>query len=393
MGRCSGLELPSRRQSLATTVSTQTATDAALGLKDRVAYRALLAFTWVLFIRPQDQLRFLEPLHLAEVFGTFGIWRLIGGRLTRGVPVAKLTLELGAVLALGSLMLATAPFSIWPGGAVSVVTDLFSKVVVVYFLITEYADHAGALRRFVNVVVLSCCYVAVRAVIDYGLGHPPGRARPRRGRGRPVRQSQRHGIEPRRVPAARDHRDARPRASIVARGSGHRRAGHRCRDHFQQEPRRNTRLDRDAAVLLYPDPAGSAQRGRGRDRALPGDDSPACRHRSPSGCRASSTQRRIITGSREARKRLLREAYQAYLDHPVFGLGAGQFHNYNPSDREETWHEAHNAWLQVASELGTGGVLIFAVIVGSGFVAGVQAGSGAAASTGALQARDRKCLG
>ena len=62
-----------------------------------------------------------------------------------------------------------------------------------------------------------------------------------------------------------------------------------------------------------------------------------------------------MTGSREARKRLLREAYQAYLDHPVLGLGAGQFHNYNPSDREETWREAHNAWLQVASELGTGG--------------------------------------
>src|SRR4029079_17299863 len=79
------------------------------------------------------------------------------------------------------------------------------------------------------------------------------------------------------------------------------------------------------------------------------------------------------TGSREARKRLLHEAWQAYLEYPVFGLGAGQFHNYNPSDREETWHEAHNAWLQVASELGTGGVLIFAVIVGSGFIAGLQA--------------------
>jgi O-antigen ligase len=80
-----------------------------------------------------------------------------------------------------------------------------------------------------------------------------------------------------------------------------------------------------------------------------------------------------VTGSREARKRLLGEAYQAYLDHPVLGLGAGQFHNYNPSNREEVWREAHNAWLQVASELGTGGLVIFAVIVGSGFVAGVQA--------------------
>jgi O-antigen ligase len=81
------------------------------------------------------------------------------------------------------------------------------------------------------------------------------------------------------------------------------------------------------------------------------------------------------TGSREARKRLLGEAYQAYLDHPVVGLGAGQFHNYNPSTREEVWREAHNAWLQVASELGTGGLLVFAMIVGSGFAAGLQATS------------------
>jgi O-antigen ligase len=70
---------------------------------------------------------------------------------------------------------------------------------------------------------------------------------------------------------------------------------------------------------------------------------------------------------------LLREAYHAYLEHPVLGLGAGQFHNYNPTNREETWREAHNAWLQVASELGTGGLIVFAIIVGSGFAAGLQA--------------------
>ena len=35
--------------------------------KDLIAYRALLAFTFVLFTRPQDFLPFLEPLHLAEV--------------------------------------------------------------------------------------------------------------------------------------------------------------------------------------------------------------------------------------------------------------------------------------------------------------------------------------
>ena len=50
--------------------------DAAADVRDRVAYRALLAFTLVLFVRPQDTFPLLDPLHLAEVFGTFGILAL-----------------------------------------------------------------------------------------------------------------------------------------------------------------------------------------------------------------------------------------------------------------------------------------------------------------------------
>jgi O-antigen ligase len=75
------------------------------------------------------------------------------------------------------------------------------------------------------------------------------------------------------------------------------------------------------------------------------------------------------TGSREARKDLLREGYEAFLGHPVFGLGAGQFSNYQPDEREEAWRETHNAVLQVAAELGVFGLVVFIVVVGSGFAA------------------------
>jgi len=353
-------------------VSTHTAVDAALGLKDRVAYRALLAFTFVLFIRPQDQLRFLEPLHLAEVFGTFGIVALIGGRLSRGVPVAKLTLDFGAVLALGLLMLATAPFSIWPGGAVGVVTDLFSKVVVVYFLILNTLTTRERFEQFVNVVVLSCSYVALRAVIDYGLGiHLVEQGRVE-GEG---------GLFGNPNDMALNLVAFLPLAIIVTLGRGRPLLRGALAIGtpalvaaiiFSKSRGGTLGLIAMLAVLLY-------QIRRVRPSVAVGVIA-ACLVTVPL-LPESFTHRMSsilnpeedITGSREARKRLLREAYQAYLDHPVFGLGAGQFHNYNPKDREETWHEAHNAWLQIASELGTGGVLIFAVIVGSGFVAGLQA--------------------
>jgi O-antigen ligase len=83
------------------------------------------------------------------------------------------------------------------------------------------------------------------------------------------------------------------------------------------------------------------------------------------------------TGSREARKRLLREAYKTFLENPVFGVGAGQFVNYKPDEREhaQAWREAHSAVLQAASELGVAGVIIFAVIVGSAFAAAVRTGT------------------
>jgi O-antigen ligase len=81
------------------------------------------------------------------------------------------------------------------------------------------------------------------------------------------------------------------------------------------------------------------------------------------------------TGSRESRKRLWRDGYHAFLEHPVLGLGAGQFQNYNPTTREETWRETHNAVLQVAAELGAGGLIAFVVIVSSGFIGALKTGA------------------
>lgn len=346
--------------------------DAAAEMRDRVAYRALLAFTLVLFVRPQDVIPVLDPLHLAEVFGTFGIVALAVGRLNRGLPVTTITLELGAVLAFAGVMLGTAPFSIWPGGSVGVVTDLFSKVIVVFVLIINTLTTRARFERFVNVVVVSCSYVAVRAVLDYGMGLnlvEDGRVQ---GAG---------GLFGNPNDMALNLVAFLPLAIILALG--------RAKPALK-------------AVLAIGTPAILAaiifSKSRGGTLGLVGMVVVLLFHirRVRPGVAAavvavslvtvpllpaSFTQRMssIIhpeedtTGSREARKRLLKEAWHAYLDHPVLGLGAGQFHNYNPSDREETWREAHNAWLQVASELGTGGLLVFAIMVGSGFTAGVQA--------------------
>ena len=57
------------------------------------------------------------------------------------------------------------------------------------------------------------------------------------------------------------------------------------------------------------------------------------------------------------------ESVDAFVENPLTGVGAGQFKNWNPKDREEAWHEAHNVWLQVAAELGIFGLAAFLFLV------------------------------
>lgn len=341
--------------------------------RDLVAYRALLAFTFVLFVRPQDQLPFLEPLHLAEVTGVFAVLAMISGRLSRNAPVSQLTLELLAILAFGGVMLVTAPFAVWPGGAVGVFTDLFSKVIVVFALMLNTVTTRARFERFVSVVVVGTSYVAARTVFDYLRGInlvEGGRAGGAVG-----------GLFGNPNDMALNMVAFLPLTIAIALG--------RSRGWlrliaavgipfiaaaiiFSKSRGGTLGLVAMLLVLLY-----QVRRVRPGIAALVVAAACVTVPMLP----ASFTERMSSifnpeedpTGSREARKRLLRDGYQAFLDNPVFGLGAGQFQNYNPIGRkEEAWRETHNAVLQVASELGVVGLTIFVVLVGGGFAGAVR---------------------
>jgi O-antigen ligase len=75
------------------------------------------------------------------------------------------------------------------------------------------------------------------------------------------------------------------------------------------------------------------------------------------------------TGSYEARRVLLEQAWIIFLENPLTGVGAGQFRNYGPPGRAEKWRVTHNVMLQMAAEIGIFGVITFSFLVWRGFSA------------------------
>jgi O-antigen ligase len=70
-----------------------------------------------------------------------------------------------------------------------------------------------------------------------------------------------------------------------------------------------------------------------------------------------------FTGSREARRQVMSYGISTFFEYPITGVGAGQFKNYNPSDREAKFLETHNVLIQVAAETGVVGLLAFAFLI------------------------------
>jgi len=81
--------------------------------------------------------------------------------------------------------------------------------------------------------------------------------------------------------------------------------------------------------------------------------------------------KRDFTGSSEARRVLLTEGIETFMDRPFTGVGAGQFKNFNPPQRKERWRETHNVLIQVAAETGVVGLMLFSFLIIRGAVAAV----------------------
>ncbi len=138
--------------------------------RSTTAYYALIIFSFIYFARPEDYVPGLAFVPINKIAGGIALLALIFG-----VPASrrhKLTLELKVLLVLLFQMILCIPFAAWRGGAFDAVINRFSKGVIVAILIYMVATSVKEVRKLLAVQAGTIAVVTVVSVFvhhtDYG---------------------------------------------------------------------------------------------------------------------------------------------------------------------------------------------------------------------------------
>jgi len=325
-----------------------------------VGYWAVFAFTALLFFRPQDTLPLLEPFHLPEIAAVTALIAMAVRRANLGLSPVPAPAAVAPLAAFAAAMLASVPFSIWPSGALGLFTDLFLKVVLVFMLLAHSLSSPRLLRKFTWLIVVAMGYIAARGWIDYATGTNLMIGDRLQGGAVPGLMGNPNDLAMNMVvflpfAAFGALAPGKTLARLFAAGVTLLMLGTilfaKSRGGFLALAVTGTLIVLQAG-RLRPGLTAAILVGA---LTLPVAMPQSYWTRISSIVNAEDDE----TGSRSARVTLMQDGWNAFLEHPFTGVGAGQFQNYNPPERQELWRETHNVELQVLSELGLVGFGIF----------------------------------
>jgi O-antigen ligase len=330
-------------------------------------YLWTIAFTAVLFFRPQDHIPALAALHLAELTAVAGLAAMAARRMASGQPLARINPEVVGVLALGAVIVFTTPFSFWPGGSLSLFSDVYVKIILIFALMMSTITTPKRLTQMTWLIILICGYVSCRGIYDYLRGVNLMEGDRLRGAVGGFMENPNDlamnlivFMAPALMIVFNDHRAFR---RLVAAGLV---------------------LVMAIAIVLTKSRAGFIGIGAMglvvvyyamRERPaivfaliLTGTVATPLMPSSFWDRMASITNPdEDQTGSRQQRIQLFKQGLQVFAENPLTGVGAGQFVNYDGDMMVERWRVTHNVWLQVAAELGIFGFAAFVFLVWRAF--------------------------
>lgn len=133
-------------------------------MRTTLAYRALVLFSIYYFLRPEDFIPGMNAIPLGKIVGAIALLALIFG--VKPKDRGKLPAECKVLLLLLGQFLISIPFAYWRGGAYDTVVNKFSKGVIVALLISLVLTKVFELRKllYIQASVVALITVASLAV-------------------------------------------------------------------------------------------------------------------------------------------------------------------------------------------------------------------------------------
>lgn len=131
--------------------------------RNPLAYGALVIFCFVYFYRPEDFIPALDYIPLAKISGILAFVALMVGALGQGK--LRMPRAIKFLIALLFQMILTIPLAVWRGGAWDTVFNKFSKTVVAAILVSMVVASLHQLRRLLWIQTSAVAVVSIAAVL------------------------------------------------------------------------------------------------------------------------------------------------------------------------------------------------------------------------------------
>jgi O-antigen ligase len=133
-------------------------------------FRALVAFTLVLLLAPQTLVPALAPLRPALLAAAAAVGAYVVDRLSRGRPLSIVNRELWIAGALAAWALALVPLSLWPGGSLGVLLEMYVKSLAIFWLLANVVNTPARLHRLAWGLSLMAVPIALTGVRHFLAG-------------------------------------------------------------------------------------------------------------------------------------------------------------------------------------------------------------------------------
>ncbi len=132
-----------------------------------LAYAALIGFTCLLLLAPQNLFPILSRLRIVMLAAAIAIVAHVQNRWALGLPLTKPSPEMRLAGGLLVWTLVGVPFSQWPGGSLALLLDLYIKALVVFWLIGNLVDTLPRLRGMAWTLTLLTVALALVGISNY----------------------------------------------------------------------------------------------------------------------------------------------------------------------------------------------------------------------------------